>query len=99
MIGAVAALGQLDVHAGRFRRHRGELHQPFRRGELAVFQLQSLRFHHPEQLLDDPATLIPSDNFLCCRGVSDRMRDQQPPMQRFHPLRWIDLPHVDQPQS
>ena len=76
LIGAVAALGQLDIHAGRFRRHRGELHQPLCRGELAVLQLQSLRFHHPEQLLDDPATLVPSDHFPCSRGVSDCMRGQ-----------------------
>ena len=92
VIGAVATLGQLDVDAGRFRRHRGELHQPVCRGDLAVLQLQSLRFHHPEQLLDDPATLVPSDNFPCRRRVSDRMRGQQPPMQRFVPLPVDRLP-------
>ena len=54
LIAAVAALRQLDIHARRFGRHCGELDEAFRRGELAVLQLQPLRLHHPEQLLDIP---------------------------------------------
>ena len=56
---SVALLGQLDIDTGRLHRRRRKLHQTFRAGELAVFQLQPLGFQHPEQLLDDPAKPVP----------------------------------------
>ena len=74
---AVALLGQLNIDAGRLHGYRRKLHQPFRRGHLAVFQLQPLGFHHSEQLLNDPAKLVPADNLprpcrkACpCEGAS-----------------------------
>jgi transposase len=98
MVGAVATLRQLDVDAGRFGRRGGELHQPLRRGDLAVLQLQPLRLDHPEQLLDNPAKLVPADNLPGSCRVCDCVGGQQPPVQRLHTLRRIDLPHLDQAQ-
>jgi hypothetical protein len=86
------------LRKGKFGRHCGELDQAFRRGELAVLQLQPLRFHHPEQLLDDPAKLVPTDNLPGGGCIGDLVRGQQPPVQRLHVRRRINLPCLDQPQ-
>ena len=82
---AVPFLHQLHIDARSLCRGGGELHQAVSGSQLAVFQLQPLRFHHPDDL---PHT----------RGVGDLVRCQQPPVQWLHSLRWIDLPHVNQPQ-
>lgn len=97
-VAAVAALDQLDVDAGRLRRSGGELDQLLRRDHLAVLQLQPLRFQNPEQLLDDPAPLVPADDVPCLRGIGDRVRGQQPPVQRLGIRGRVDLAHLDQPQ-
>ena len=62
---AIALLRQLDIDASRLHRRRCQLLQAFRRGNLTIFQLQSLGFQHPVQLLDNPATLVPAYDLPC----------------------------------
>jgi hypothetical protein len=56
-----------------------------------ILHLWPLRFHDPEQLFDHPTALVPADNLARCRRLSDRVRGQQPPVQRFLARRRIDL--------
>jgi len=95
---AVAFLGELNIDARCFGRNGGELDEAFGGAELTVFQLQSLRFHHSEQLLDCPARLVPTDDPPRLGRIGDVVRGQQPPMQRLRPLRRADFVHLDQPQ-
>ena len=97
VIGAVATLGQLDVHAGRFRRHRGELHH---RSAEAIWLSSSC----------SPCDFITRNSCSMTQRRWDRRPfPMQPRRQRSYvwsaasnavlrSLRWIDFLHVDQPQ-
>jgi hypothetical protein len=77
---AIAFLYQLNINAGGFYRRCGELHQSVGGRQLAVLQLQPLGFCHPEQLLDDPASLLPADNLPSLFSIRDIMCGQQTPV-------------------
>jgi hypothetical protein len=73
---AVAFLGELNIDAGCFGGDGGQFDQSVGGAKLAVFQLQPLRFHHSEQLLDDPARLIPIGDLPRLRRIGDAVRGQ-----------------------
>jgi hypothetical protein len=86
------------LRRGMLGRGGGKLDQAVGGRDLAVLQLQALRFHHPEQLLDNPAILVPPNHLPGLRRIGDLMRGHQPPMQWLDIRRRTDLAHVEQPQ-
>ena len=58
----VMGLHQLEGERGGLGGNRRELQQPLGAGNLAVFELQSLRLQNAKELLNDPAQLVPSDD-------------------------------------
>jgi hypothetical protein len=65
------------LRRGMLGRGGGKLGQAIAGGDLAVLQLQPLRLHHPEQLLDHPASLAPSNHLPGLRRIGDLMRGHQ----------------------
>jgi len=90
LMSAVAFLGELNLDTRCFGGDGGALDEAFGGAELTVFQLQSLRFHHSERLLDCPARLVPTDDPPRLGRIGDVVRSQQPPMQR-PPFLWVDF--------
>jgi hypothetical protein len=94
---AVARLDELQDDAGGLRGDRGHFHQPLSGFELAVLDPQCIRFHQPEQLLDGPAHPIPVHDAPGHGLVVDRVRRQQPPVDRLDVGRGIAFDDFDQP--
>src|SRR5213594_2030220 len=72
-----------------------ELEEAVGGGDLAVFELEALGLEHAEELLDQPAPLVPLDNAPGVLRARHRVGGQQPPMQRLGAGRRIALAHVD----
>ena len=89
---------QLQVDARRLDGNCGEFLQTLGSGDLAVFELQSLRLDQAKQLFDAPALAIHLDNAPSLGRVGDLMGGQQPPVQRLHAVRCVGLAHIDRAQ-
>src|SRR5258707_573980 len=61
-VGAGAGLYELHDDGGGFGGDGDQLAEAVGGGELAVFDAQSLELEGAEELLDDPALLVPSDD-------------------------------------
>src|SRR4029077_20975647 len=62
--------------------------------DLTVFELEALCLEDAEELLNDPALLVPFDNAPSVFYTGKTMRCEKPPMQRFDIGASIDLAHV-----
>src|SRR5215469_4093429 len=62
------------------------------------FDVEALRFHDAEQLLDGPTLPIEADDPPGCRKVRRGVRCQQTPMWRLDLLRRIELACLHEPQ-
>lgn len=58
----IAGLNELNDDGCGFGGDGHQLHQPIGGFKLAVLDLQALAFHRAEELLDDPAPLVPGDD-------------------------------------
>src|SRR6266850_328067 len=95
---AIARLQELEGDDRRLGGDRDQLEEPVRGGDLAVFELEALCLEDAEELLDQPAPLVPFDDapgFFCIRhGVSG----EKPPVQRLGAGRRIGFRYLDQGQ-
>src|SRR6266849_5178183 len=79
----IAGLNELNDDGCGFGRDGHQLHQPIGGFKLAVLDLQALAFHRAEELLDDPAPLVPGDDLPGLVEAFDPMGRQQEPMDGF----------------
>ena len=59
---AIACLQELDGDNRGFGSDRDQLEEPLGSGDLAVFKLEALGLEDAEELLDQPALLVPIDD-------------------------------------
>src|ERR1022692_4789602 len=62
MATAIACLQELDGDDRRLGGDRDQLEEPVGGGDLAVFELEALGLEDAEELLDQPAPLVPFDD-------------------------------------
>ena len=95
---SVARLQELDGDDRSLGGDRDQLEQPVGGGDLAVFQLQTLGLEDAEELLDQPAPLVPFDDApgLLCRGHG--VCGEKPPVQRLGAGLRIGFTDIDQVQ-
>ena len=93
---AVAGIGELHDAGAGLERQGGELEQPLGGFQLAVLELEAVRFHGAEQLLDAPAQTVEAHHLLRIGGVVDGQRRQQTPQQRLAALGRVDLDRLDE---
>src|SRR6266702_4750728 len=79
-LATIAGLNELDDDGCRFGGDGHQLHKPIGGFKLAVLDLQALGFHRTEELLDDPALLVPGDDLPGIGDAADWMGGQQEPM-------------------
>src|SRR5258707_6260047 len=79
----IAGLNELNDDSCGFGCDGHQPYQPLGGFKLAVLDLQSLVFHRAEELLNDPAPLVPGDDLPGRRNAVDLMGRQQEPMDGF----------------
>jgi hypothetical protein len=62
---AVAGLKELDCDDRRLGSNRNQLEEPVGGSDLAVFEPEALGLENAEELLDQPAPLVPFDDTPC----------------------------------
>ena len=80
---AVTGLDELQGYDGGLGGDCGELEQSIGGFQAAVFELKAFGLDEPEELLDCPAFLVPSNDPLGRGGVGDLVGRQKAPMQRL----------------
>src|SRR4051794_35157485 len=98
MVTAIAGLQKLDGDDCRLGRDRDQLEEPVGGGDLAVFEFEALGLEDAEELLDQPAPLVPFDDPPRLFCVRDWMSGEKPPVQRLYAGTRIVLAHIDQGQ-
>jgi hypothetical protein len=93
---SVTGLNKLQDDCGSLRGHGSEFEQPIGGFDSAVFELESLQFENPEQLLYGPALLVPVDDAPPRSCILDLMGCQQIPMQRLDVGWCISFDNIDQ---
>src|SRR5207302_1300050 len=96
LLAAVAGLNKLNDGAGGFSGDRHKLDEAFGGFQLTVLDAQTLALHRPEELLDDPAQLVPGDDFPSVGDTFNRMRGQEPPMDGRGAFRGMPLDDFDE---
>src|SRR6266480_2477043 len=96
MVTAITRLQELDGDDRRLGGDRDQLEQPLGGADLAVFKPEALRLEDAEELLDQPAPLVPFDDAPGLFCIRHRMSGEKPPVQRLCAGLGIDLPHIDQ---
>src|ERR1700736_5416955 len=77
MASAIARLQQLDGDDRRLGRNRDQLEEAVGGSDLAVFELEALGLEDAEELLDQPATLVPFDDAPSLFCIGHRMRGEK----------------------
>ena len=95
---AIPRLQELDGNDGGFGSDRDELEEPIGGGDLAVFEPEALGLENPEELLDQPALLVPINDTPSLFCIRHRMGGKKSPVQRLGADFRINLPHIDQGQ-
>lgn len=94
-IAATAGLHELEDDCRGLGGDGDELFQPRRQLQLAVLDLEALRLHHPEELLDHPALLVPSDDLPGVSRTGERMGGQEQPMQGLDTVGCVRFDDLD----
>src|SRR5438093_9815729 len=92
----IARLQELDGDDRRLGRDGDELEQAVGGGDLAVFELEPLRLEHAEELLDQPAPLVPFDDTPGVWRARRRMGGEEAPVQRLASGWRMRLAHLDE---
>src|SRR6266446_7591922 len=79
-LATIAGLNKLNDDGCRFGSDGHQLHKPIGGFKLTVLDLQALSFHGTEELLDDPALLVPGDDLPGVGDAADWMGGEQEPM-------------------
>jgi len=95
---AIPRLQELDGNDGGFGSDGDELEEPVGGGDLAVFEPEALGLEDAEELLDQPALLVPIDDTPGLFCIRHGVGGEKPPVQRLGACLRIDLTHVDQVQ-
>src|SRR6185436_18812901 len=98
MAASVASLQELEGDDRRLGGDRDQLEEPLGGSELAVFKPEALGFEDAEELLDQPALLVPFDDAPGLFCIRRRMGGEKPPVQRLGTGFRISLTHIDQGQ-
>src|SRR3979409_2288746 len=83
MATAIARLQELDGDDRRLGGDRDQLEEPVGGGDLAVFELEALRLEDAEELLDQPASLVPFDDAPGVFRIRHAVCGEKAPMQWF----------------
>src|ERR1700687_680424 len=92
----IARLQELERNDRRLGGDRDQLKEPVGGGDLAVFELEALRLEDAEELLDQPAPLVPFDNAPGLFCIRHWVSGEKPPVQRLCAGLRIGLTHIDQ---
>jgi hypothetical protein len=95
---AIAGLDQLNDNDCRLGGNGDELHQSLGGFKPAVLDPQALAFHRAEELLDDPAPLVPGDDLAGVGGTGNFVGREQKPMDRcraFGRMQFDDLDEIE----
>src|SRR5215813_5206139 len=99
LLAAVTCLQELDGDDGGLGGDGNQFEEPVGGTDFTVFELEALRLKDAEELLNDPALLVPFDNAPGVLCTGKKMRCEKPPMQRFDTGAGIDLAHVNDGQG
>src|ERR1019366_10640733 len=95
MAAAIAGLQELEGEDHRLGGDRDQLEEPVGGSDLAVFELEALGLEDAEELLDQPAPLVPFDDapglFCSCHQMSG----EKPPVQWLGAVIRIRFTHID----
>src|SRR5260370_40951914 len=83
MARAIARLQELERNDRRLGGDRDQLEEPVGGGDLAVFELEALRLEDAEELLDQPAPLVPFDDAPGLFCIRHWVSGEKPPVQRL----------------
>src|ERR1019366_8676531 len=98
MSAAIAGLQELEGDDRRLGGDRDQLEEPVGGSDLAVFELEALGLEDTEELLDQPALLVPFDDAPSLLLISHRVGGEKPPVQRFCAGLRISFTHIDHGQ-
>src|SRR5580700_4280689 len=99
VVATVTRLHELDDGGGSFGRNGNKPFQTLCGLKFAVLDLQALALQYPEELLDDPSLLVPSDNFPCVGDCFDPMCREQQPMHGLDAFGRVLLDDLDEPDT
>jgi len=94
----IARLQELDGNDRRLGGDRDQLEEPVGGGDLAVFEPEALRLEDAEELLDQPAPLVPFDDAPGLFCIRHWMSGEKPPAQWLGAGLRGGLTHIDQIQ-
>ena len=80
MTTAIARLQELDGDDRCLGGDRDQLEEPLGGADLAVFEPEALRLEDAEELLDQPAPLVPFDDAPGLFYIRHRMSGEKPPV-------------------
>src|SRR5215213_766135 len=95
---AISRLQELDGNDGGFGSDGGQLEEPIGGSDLTVLEPEALGLEDAEELLDQPALLVPIYDTPSLFGIRYRVGGEKPPVQRLGAGLRIDLTHIDQVQ-
>src|SRR5918994_2304970 len=95
---AVPRLQELDGNDGGLGSDGGQLEEAIGGGDLTVFEPEAVGLEDAEELLDQPALLVPINDTPGLFCIRHRMGGEKPPVQRLGAGLRIDLTHINQGQ-
>ena len=82
---AITRLQELDCNDGGFGSDGDQLEEPVGGGDLTVFEPEALGLEDAEELLDQPALLVPINDTPGLFCIRHRVGGEKPPVQRSVP--------------